>query len=242
MGILDCMCRLTGLRVVRPVQACRRALRCSLSVAVQRVQGKGSLRPLPAHTLDATGGILYNINVAQGTNPAWDYVWWQRLTLWSIVVLCGMTFSQGSNYLKWGLGLLGAGTAISLCTYIFTPQHPIYFGIFTFLGLAYLVVQPIHWWLQKSPGSCGWLLSAIAYDLTRHLTDGVIIWQGKIIGHLPSFLYGDWNVWLGLPGADFVSLEYVPFLPNIFLFLCGLYLFQFMSEHEKGQAYLKKLS
>lgn len=153
-----------------------------------------------------------------------------------------MTFRQGSNYLKWGLGLLGVGTAISLCTYLFTPQHPIYFGIFTFLGLAYLVVQPIHWWLQKSPGSCGWLLSAIAYDLTRHLTDGVIIWQGKIIGHLPSFLYGDWNVWLGLPGAEFVSLEYVPFLPNIFLFLCGLYLFQFMSEHEKGQAYLKKLS
>lgn len=186
--------------------------------------------------------FLYNINVAQGANPAWDYAWWQRLTLWSIVVLCGMTFSQGSNYLKWGLGLLGVGTAISLCTYIFTPQHPICFGIFTFLGLAYLVVQPIHWWLQKSPGSCGWLLSAIAYDLTRHLTDGVIIWQGKIIGHLPSFLYGDWNVWLGLPGADFVSLEYVPFLPNIFLFLCGLYLFQFMSEHEKGQAYLKKLS
>ena len=160
--------------------------------------------------------FLYNINVAQGANPAWDYAWWQRLTLWSIVVLCGMTFSQGSNYLKWGLGLLGVGTAISLCTYIFTPQHPIYFGIFTFLGLAYLVVQPIHWWLQKSPGSCGWLLSAIAYDLTRHLTDGVIIWQGKIIGHLPSFLYGDWNVWLGLPSADFVSLEYVPFLPNIF--------------------------
>ena len=68
--------------------------------------------------------FLYNINVAQGTNPAWDYAWWQRLTLWSIVVLCGMTFSQGSNYLKWGLGLLGVGTAISLCTYIFTPQHP----------------------------------------------------------------------------------------------------------------------
>lgn len=56
--------------------------------------------------------FLYNINVAQGTNPAWDYAWWQRLTLWSIVVLCGMTFSQGSNYLKWGLGLLGVGTAI----------------------------------------------------------------------------------------------------------------------------------
>ena len=61
MGILDCMCRLTGLRVVRPVQACRRALRCSLSGAVQRVQEKGSLireGPLPAHTLDATGGML----------------------------------------------------------------------------------------------------------------------------------------------------------------------------------------
>ena len=80
--------------------------------------------------------FLYNINVAQGANPAWDYALWQRLTLWSIVVLCGMTFSQGSNYLKWGLGLLGVGTAISLCTYIFTPQQPIYFGIFTFLGLA----------------------------------------------------------------------------------------------------------
>ena len=55
------MCRLTGLRVVRPVQACRRALRCSLSGAVQRVQGKGSLireGAPPGHTLDATGGML----------------------------------------------------------------------------------------------------------------------------------------------------------------------------------------
>lgn len=186
--------------------------------------------------------LMYDINVVQGNDSSWSYGAWQQLTLWSIVVLCGMTFSQGSDYLKWGLGLLAAGTAVSLYTYVFVPQHTIYFGIFTFLGVAYLLVQPIHWWLRKSPGSCGCLLCAIAYDLTRHFTDGVIIWQGKIIGHLPSFLYGDWNVWLGLPGADFASMEYVPFLPNIFLFLCGLYLFQFMSEHEKGQEYLKKLS
>lgn len=188
---------------------------------------------------------VYNINVVYASNLEWQFseacILWQKYTIWSLVVLCGMTFTQTSNVLFKGLLLLGAGLVTTLVSGILVPEQTIYFGMFTFLGVAFLVVQSIHWWLKKAPGSCGWLLCAIAYDLTRHLPDGVIIWQGKVIGHVPQALYTTVTTWFGFPAAGFSSMEYVPFLPYIFLFLCGVYFFQFLTEHEKGQRYLAKL-
>lgn len=188
---------------------------------------------------------VYNINVVYASNVEWQFseacALWQKYIIWSLVVLCGMTFTQTSNVLLKGLTLLGAGLVTTLVSGILVPEQTIYFGMFTFLGVAFLVVQAIHWWLQKAPGSCGWLLCAIAYDLTRHLTDGVIVWQGKVIGHVPEALYTTVTTWLGFPAVGFSSMEYVPFLPYIFLFLCGVYFFQFLTEHEKGQRYLAKL-
>ena len=56
-----------------------------------------------------------------------------------------------------------------------------------------------------------------------------------------QLLYTKATTWLGFPAAGFSSMEYVPFLPNIFLFICGVYFFQFLTEHERGQQYLAKL-
>lgn len=188
---------------------------------------------------------VYNVNVGYGADAQWQfsevYALWQKYTIWSLVVICGMTFTQVSNVLLKGVTFLGIGLVVTLASSVLLPEQTIYFGIFTFLGMAMLLVQAMHSWLKKAPGSCGWLLSAIAYDLTRHLTDGVIIWQGKVIGHVPQLLYTKATTWLGFPAAGFSSMEYVPFLPNIFLFICGVYFFQFLTEHERGQQYLAKL-
>lgn len=189
--------------------------------------------------------IIYNYHATQGILSGWQategFAIWQKFSLWTVILSCGMTFTQTKKHLLWGVCLVAAGCVLTLLTHLLSPAHAIYYGVFTFLGVAYLVVQPLHWWLKKAPGSCGWLLSAIAYDLTRHITSGVVIWQGKVIGHIPEFMYNPLTTWLGFPNAGFTSLEYAPFLPNIFLFLCGIYLFQFMTEHEKGRYYLEKL-
>lgn len=189
--------------------------------------------------------VIYNYHATQGILSSWQatdgFAIWQRFSIWAVILSCAMTFTQTKKHLWWGLGLVAAGSVLTFVTQLLTPAHAIYYGAFTFLGVAYLVIEPVHWWLKKAPGSCGWLLCAIAYDLTRHLTQGVIIWQGKVIGHVPEALYSTWTSWLGLPDAAFSSLEYVPFLPNIFLFLCGIYFFQFLTEHEKGRYYLNKL-
>ena len=189
--------------------------------------------------------VVYNYHALQGILSSWQateaFAIWQRFSIWTVVLSFGMTFTQTTRHLLWGVALVIAGTLLTAVTHIIAPANAIYYGAFTFLGVAILVVKPIHWWLKKAPGSCGWLLCAIAYDLTRHLTAGVIIWQGKVIGHIPEAFYNPLLTWLGFPDAAFRSLEYVPFLPNIFLFLCGLYFFQFLTEHEKGRAYLAKL-
>lgn len=188
---------------------------------------------------------VYNINIGYGADVQWQFseacALWQKYTIWSLVVICGMTFTQINNVLLKGLAFLVSGLALTAASIVLVPQKPIYFGLLTFLGIAVLLVQAVHGWLKKAPGSCGWLLAAIAYDLTRHLTEGVIVWQGKVIGHVPQALYGTLTTWLGLPSAEFSSMEYVPVLPYIFLFICGVYFFQFLTEHEKCKPYLDKL-
>lgn len=189
--------------------------------------------------------VIYNYHAAEGLLSVWQattgFIIWQKFSIWTLILSFGMTFTQCSRHLLWGASLVFLGSIITFTTHFRFPDNAVYYGVFTFLGVAMLVVHIFHWWLKKAPGSCGWLLCAIAYDLTRHLTDGVIVWQGKVIGHVASVLYNGWMTWLGFPDKTFSSLEYVPFLPNIFLFLCGVYLFQFMTEHEKGRYYLEKL-
>ena len=131
------------------------------------------------------------------------------------------------------------GIFISVLSYFFAPQQPHYYGILMFLGIAIAALTPVLWWFKKAPASCGLILSSIGYELTRHLSNQVIMWQGKIIANLPDWLYGSWNAWLGMPPKDFISINYVPVLPNIFLFLVGLYLLRFLQEHQAGQKYLK---
>lgn len=188
---------------------------------------------------------VYNVNVILGENPGWQlsetFAVWQKLSLWTLIVVCGMTFTQTTHIVLKAFAAIGVGIVCTVVSALLVPGQMIYFGFFTFLGLAMLLVNSLHWWLKKAPGSCGWLLSAIAYDLTRHLADGVIIWQGKVIGHVPQALYSAATAWLGFPVAELNAMEYVPFLPNIFLFVCGVYFFQFLTEHEKGQRYLEKL-
>ena len=100
---------------------------------------------------------VYNVNVGYGADAQWQfsaaYALWQKYTIWSLVVICGMTFTQTSNVLLKGVTFLGIGLVVTLASSVLLPEQTIYFGIFTFLGMAMLLVQAMHSWLKKSPGS-----------------------------------------------------------------------------------------
>lgn len=187
--------------------------------------------------------ICYTIYILQGQDPSWLVnPWvqlWQKYIVASFIILSGMALSLGKNNLVRAGRFIVLGIFISVLSYFFAPQQPHYYGILMFLGIAIAALTPVLWWFKKAPASCGLILSGIGYELTRHLSNQVIMWQGKIIANLPDWLYGSWNAWLGMPPKDFISINYVPVLPNIFLFLVGFYLLRFLQEHQAGQKYLK---
>lgn len=187
--------------------------------------------------------MYYDTYIVQGSENAWldiNYLQlWQKYILGSFIVISGMTLNLCRNNLLRAAKFIVLGTLISLLSYLFIPQYPNYYGVLLFLGTAIVIVNPMLCWFGKAQASCGLILSAIGYELTRHLSDNVIMWQGKVIVNLPEWLYGSWNIWLGLPQKDFFSINYVPLLPNIFLLLIGFYLLRFFREHETGHKYLK---
>lgn len=189
--------------------------------------------------------FIYSSYVLQGADPAWGTssvaMGWQQAIIASLVFLCGMTFTQGSNYFHWGLLLIAVGILTAIATSFLASGVGLHFGLASFLGLSYLVIRPLESWLKKAPGSCGLILSAIGYALTKELASGIIVWQGRVIGHVPDVFYSPLTAWLGLPPENFASLEYVPFLPYIFLFVAGFYSFRFLQEHDRGKRYLELL-
>lgn len=184
----------------------------------------------------------YTTYVIQGVENTWldnnYFLLWQKYILGSFIIISGMTLNLCRNNLARAIKFIILGMLISLLSYLFMPQYPNYYDILLFLGTSIIIINPLLWWFSKAPASCGIILSAIGYELTRHLADNVIGWNGKIILNLPDWLYGPWNIWLGLPQKDFLAVNYVPLLPNIFLLLVGFYLLRFLLEHKCGQKYL----
>lgn len=107
------------------------------------------------------------------------------------------------KYVKRGAGIFALGMMITVATMVYPGRAVIIFGILHLIGLS-IVIAPVFfkagWW--NLPAGIGTILAGIAVS---GLTGPI------------------WLAWLGLHPADFVSLDYEPFLPWFGLVLLGLY-------------------
>ena len=77
----------------------------------------------------------------------------------------------------------------------------------------------------------GALISLLLYAVSYDLQKGCVGFFGLDIVKLPDFLYlCKYLAFLGFPSSDFVSADYFPILPWIFLFMAGFYLWNFIAQ------------
>ena len=135
-------------------------------------------------------------------NGFWYYE--GKLAAILFVSLAGVSTRFSSNNFKRGLVILGWGLILTVLTYVYNPNTYIRFGILHLLGSSLIL---FHYF--KSTGAA-WLgvialmLFGIAYTTA-----------GKVV-QSPIFIP------VGLPPADFVSLDYYPLLPWLSVFLLGV--------------------
>ncbi len=121
--------------------------------------------------------------------------------------------------LRAGKVALGAA-AVTVVTYFVFPEQAIWFGVLHCLAICMVLHACLGKYLKKISPLWGLAVSVLLFLVTYRLPDGFIFSYA-----LPSSLYrGGWLTALGFPDRFFLSLDYVPLLPHIFLFLGGAFL------------------
>ena len=136
----------------------------------------------------------------------WPLFTLQRFIALSFIFLSGVSshFTH-SNYRR-GIITLVCGAIVEVVAA--SVGSPIRFGILQFLGCAMLLYGLVGQYVEKVPDKLAPWLWAVLYLVTRVISYTSIV--------EPTWLY-----WLGLRAPGFVSFDWVPIFPNIFMFFLG---------------------
>lgn len=173
--------------------------------------------------------VLSGIDVEWYQEPA--VVIWQQGICQTFIFISGMTWALSRKHLKRGLTLNLLGAGITGVTLIFAPEQAVWFGILTFLGCACLILIPIERLLSRIPSVPGLFSFYFLFLLTRHVPAGYM-GIGNFQFYLPTFFYANKaSAVLGFPFEGFVSGDYFPLFPWLFLYLAGYFALQILEAN-----------
>lgn len=152
--------------------------------------------------------------------PAVDI--WRASISWTFLVIAGAmcTFSR-NNFKRAGV-YLAVALAVYLVTSFIGKDVEISFGIIYCMGACTLIAAVLSH-VGFKPDGLGWVALFFAiFLLLLDISHGSISIFGIHLLDVPRslYLFGGLS-WLGFPGIDFVSADYYPILPYLFLYLTG---------------------
>lgn len=147
---------------------------------------------------------------------------WRASISWTFLIIAGAMCTFSQNNFKRAALYLGVALAIYIVTSLIDASVMISFGIIYCMAACTLIAA-ILGLLGFSPKGYGWAAAFfIVFLMLLELPQGTISLFGVTLLELPRSLYHVGALsWLGIPGIDFISADYYPLLPYLFLFLAG---------------------
>ena len=168
---------------------------------------------------------LWDIVYLFGVKIAWyssapGYIW-ERVIAIGFIIISGFCAQLGSHRLRRSVFVIICGGVVCAVTLVALSDSPIYFGVLTFIGTAMLIAYLLQKSLSRINSYIGMSASIVLYIFTMNIDKGkLLIWQ------LPDALYKNmFTAALGFPFKGFVSADYFPLLPWIFIFFFGFFLY-----------------
>ena len=163
---------------------------------------------------------------------------WEQYICWSFNLLSGFVWNYGRrNSIKRGVTVNLCGLAVTFVTAIAMPEAPILYGVLTFLGCAMILMVPLARVLDRLLALPVLIVSFLLFLLTFSIPRGGIgIYTRQLIRLPESFYSSDLLTPLGFPKRGFVSSDYFPLIPWIFLYICGYALNRLLSDNERFKA------
>ena len=173
-----------------------------------------------------------------GNNWQWYIEDRQPWRLWiggNFILLSGFCWRMSKNPLKRGMIVYLSGMLVSMVTILFTPSARIQFGVLTLIGSCMLLMTFLDVFLQKVPSVLGIVIGAVLFFLTLGVNSGYIGYKGMPLIELPREWYANWlTTYIGLPESGFYSTDYYTFLPWLFMFAIGYFLYRLVFSGKKN--------
>jgi uncharacterized membrane protein len=139
-----------------------------------------------------------------------------------LIIISGICTSFSRNLLKRGAILYLLGQLITIITSIIIPGDVVVFGILSFLGLSMLIYAICKPLMDKIPWSAALIfwtgLSVIFFDFPETHTIHLFVKDATI----PEFLRTNKYLYpLGITTSTFISSDYFPLIPWMFIFFLG---------------------
>ena len=141
----------------------------------------------------------------------------------TFIFISGIMCRYSRNNLKRGVQCFFLGMVITFVTPFFSDEY-IYFGILHFLGIAMMIYGLFGQYLENLPALVGFIISALLAVTTWNIRLGFFGIPGIFEWNLPRAAYDVGVLFpLGMYNEYFLSSDYFPILPHIFVFLGGSY-------------------
>ncbi len=148
---------------------------------------------------------------------------WQPLLPITFVLLSGISFNLSKSNVKREIKLLLIGIGITIVTVTLLPSESIWFGIIHFIGIANIICGLLEKPIRKIPAFMGALFFGFLFLFTSYVPSGYLGLYPDFAIKLPDFLYTtDLTMPLGFHTKAFMSADYNPIIPWIFLFISGI--------------------
>ena len=159
------------------------------------------------------------------TLMSWPLVVLEKYIAYSFILCAGISATISRSVLRRGVITLGAGALVIAASFI--AGAPILFGVLQFLGCAMVMYALVGKWVQRVPERIAPVLWLALFVLTHIWTDSATV-DAK------------WLFWLGFRYPGFVSYDYFPILPYIFLFFLGSWAGQMIKRYREKMPFLEK--
>ena len=151
----------------------------------------------------------------------------------AFIFLSGSACCYSKSNLKRGIICFLFGMLLTLVTFIVIPSQLITFGILHMLGIC-MMFYPLFKRIFRLPPMLGiivfFALFFIFYDLPR----------GRILFfELPGSIYEPNLFFLGLPSQQYVSSDYFPLIPWMFVFAAGTFFGVLLKQKRVPQFFYK---
>lgn len=157
----------------------------------------------------------------------------------SFVLLAGITVRFSKDAAKHGAKLLFIGAGFTMVTAFVFPGNGIYWGVLHLIGTGMLLYGLFSKALDRLPWWLGLPVSALLFTLTFNTSRGYLGFEGFSLPLPEALTVNDLLYAFGFVRGSFSSVDYLPVLPWIFMFLCGVYLGKLIMSREAPEYALR---